>query len=358
MTGSRSPRSGLFGRLTRQLARIARDPAALPPPRVESPAQAGALRRALEGWWQGAPARYRRLLLQERPLRARRAEREVLEQLVSAGLVERLPTHMYVPCARVFPFEGRFVATDLQSRDEQDQVFSLMFEQIYFVRHLDVRPTDRVLEVGLGSGVNALFAARRARSVTGVDINPRALAFARFNEALEPGDVALDLRLGAYLASIRPEEQFDLVLSNPPFEPVPPGTSWYLHSAGGADGLDFVRTLLTQLPRALAPQGRLELITWSPGDDSQALVVSLLRAAFPQHRIEVHRLLSEPIDLVLQRFSDRPGYAAWRRDLAARALTRLWFLFLRVTPAGAGSVVESDPEEDVRAAQEAALLFD
>ena len=42
----------------------------------------------------------------------------------------------------------------------------------------------RVLDLGCGGGVQALLAARHAESVVGVDLNPRALAFARFNARL------------------------------------------------------------------------------------------------------------------------------------------------------------------------------
>ncbi len=358
MTGRPAGGAGLFGRLARGLARRAHDPANLPPPRLASAAEAGALRRALGAWWAGSPARFRRLFLEERPLRTRRAERALCDALVQAGLAVRGPGPLLTPAARVVPFEGRFVATDLRARDEPDQVFTLMFEQVYFVRHLGVRPTDRVLEIGLGSGVNALAAARTARAVTGVDVNPRALDFARFNEALEPGPVAVDMRRGAWLDAIRPEERYDLVISNPPFEPVPPGLPWFQHSAGGPDGLAMVRELLRRVPPALAPGARLELITWSPGVPGAApRVVELLHAAFPAHRLEVHELLDGPIDPVLERFEDRPGYRAWRAQLAAEGLTELWFLFLRSDAAGPPGIVRRRPEAAVREAQAAAALY-
>lgn len=45
----------------------------------------------------------------------------------------------------------------------------------------ETRATDRVLDMGTGSGVNAILAARSARAVVAVDINPVAVAAARRN---------------------------------------------------------------------------------------------------------------------------------------------------------------------------------
>src|SRR6266511_579138 len=45
----------------------------------------------------------------------------------------------------------------------------------------EVRADDRVLDMGTGSGVNAILAASKATEVVGVDINPRAVEAARRN---------------------------------------------------------------------------------------------------------------------------------------------------------------------------------
>jgi len=45
----------------------------------------------------------------------------------------------------------------------------------------EVKPTDRVLDMGTGTGVNAILAASRAVDVLGVDINPHAALAAKVN---------------------------------------------------------------------------------------------------------------------------------------------------------------------------------
>jgi hypothetical protein len=279
----------------------------------------------------------------------KRAERELFARLAACGLVERQAPSLYRPCVRLFRLRDRFLATDLASHDGADQVFSLMLEQAYVVRNMDVRPADDVLELGLGSGVNALFAADVARSVTGVDVNPRALAFASFNEALNPAPRPLDCREGSLFEPLEPGRTFDVVLANPPFELVPREEPWYLHSDGGEDGLDVVRSILRDLPGRLAPKGRFQMITWSPGTPRGPLLLDLLVEALPGARLSVHALGAQPLDDHLRTFSSSPHYGPWREQLRARDLCDLHFLFVHAEPADEPGVEVVTPEAEIAA---------
>ncbi|HVJ31362.1 MAG TPA: methyltransferase [Gammaproteobacteria bacterium] len=73
-----------------------------------------------------------------------------------------------------------------------------------------------VLDLGTGSGVCALFAARHARRVVAVDINPEAVRCATVNALMNRLDKRIALRQGDLFAPVA-DERFDLVLFNPPF---------------------------------------------------------------------------------------------------------------------------------------------
>ena len=77
------------------------------------------------------------------------------------------------------------------------------------------RHFDRALDVGTGNGVQAILAARHCQSVVATDVNPRALAFTRFNLDFN-GVENVDLRLGDRYEPVH-DETFDLVVCNPPF---------------------------------------------------------------------------------------------------------------------------------------------
>jgi HemK-related putative methylase len=89
----------------------------------------------------------------------------------------------------------------------------------FFAAHLDsnVVPRDgAVLDMGTGSGVCAIFAARHARRVVAVDINAAAARCARINTWLNHLEQRLEVRQGDLFAPVA-GERFDLILFNPPF---------------------------------------------------------------------------------------------------------------------------------------------
>jgi HemK-related putative methylase len=89
----------------------------------------------------------------------------------------------------------------------------------FFASQLDssrIGPNAEVLDMGTGSGVCAVFAAKHARRVVAVDINAAAVRCARINALLNRVDDRIDVRHGDLFDPIA-GERFDLILFNPPF---------------------------------------------------------------------------------------------------------------------------------------------
>jgi release factor glutamine methyltransferase len=79
----------------------------------------------------------------------------------------------------------------------------------------EVRPGERVLDMGTGSGVNAILAAKRGADVVAVDVNPHAVRAARVNA--ERNGVADRVEIGRSDLFAAVEGRFDLVVFDPPF---------------------------------------------------------------------------------------------------------------------------------------------
>jgi HemK-related putative methylase len=79
-----------------------------------------------------------------------------------------------------------------------------------------VHPDAEVLDMGTGSGVCAIFAARHAHRVVAVDINLAAVRCAGINARLNHLEHRIDVRHGDLFAPVA-GERFDLILFNPPF---------------------------------------------------------------------------------------------------------------------------------------------
>ncbi|UNO40676.1 methyltransferase [Streptomyces sp. MST-110588] len=117
-------------------------------------------------------------------------------------------------------------------------------------------PVAKALDLGTGSGIQALHAAQHATRVTATDLNPRALRFAALTLALS-GAPAADLREGSLFEPVG-EERYDLIVSNPPFV-ISPGAR-LTYRDGGMGGDDLCRTLVSQAADHLNDGGYCQLL--------------------------------------------------------------------------------------------------
>jgi release factor glutamine methyltransferase len=129
---------------------------------------------------------------------------------------------------------------------------------LFFCRHLNPRAGERILELGAGLGLAAVLAARAGASVVATDVVAAAVETVRLNAALN--GVSIDARLGDCYAPVAGEE-FDLVCSNPPQMPTPPGRERDDAAAaadnGGIDGWEILDRIIAGAPAHLRPRGRL-----------------------------------------------------------------------------------------------------
>lgn len=79
----------------------------------------------------------------------------------------------------------------------------------------EARPGERVLDMGTGSGVNAILAATRGADVVAVDVNPHAVEAARANAERNGVPDRVEIRRSDLFEAV--EGRFDLVVFDPPF---------------------------------------------------------------------------------------------------------------------------------------------
>ncbi|WP_435811345.1 DUF7059 domain-containing protein [Streptomyces termitum] len=117
-------------------------------------------------------------------------------------------------------------------------------------------PVAAALDLGTGSGIQALHAARHATRVTATDLNPRALDFTRLTLALSGAREAA-LLAGSLYEPVE-GDTYDLVVSNPPFV-ISPG-SGLTYRDGGMSGDDLCRTLVQQAGERLNDGGYAQFL--------------------------------------------------------------------------------------------------
>ena len=81
---------------------------------------------------------------------------------------------------------------------------------------LNETQTHLVLDLCCGSGIGAIFAARRGARVIATDLNPEAVRCVRLNALLNHFEDKIEARLGDLFEPVK-DQRFDLILFNPPF---------------------------------------------------------------------------------------------------------------------------------------------
>ena len=122
-------------------------------------------------------------------------------------------------------------------------------------------PVERALDLGTGCGVQSLHLAGHTGQIVATDVNERALWMAGLNTELNGDHLGgrVELRQGSLFEPVE-GEQFDLVVTNPPFV-ISPGTGERLiYRDSGLPGDELVRRVLTGAPRHLRPGGWCQVL--------------------------------------------------------------------------------------------------
>jgi methylase of polypeptide subunit release factors len=153
-----------------------------------------------------------------------------VEALVATGLATAADE--VEPRARILPVGPVLLASDGYSRDGDDpsDYVATYTPTARVLDTLTPRPrVERALDVGTGSGVHALLAAKHARRVIATDVNPRALAYTQLNAALN-GLANVECRQGSLFDPVE-GETFDLITCNAPYV-VSPERRWAYRDSG------------------------------------------------------------------------------------------------------------------------------
>ncbi len=204
------------------------------------------------------------------------------------------------------------------------------------------RPVDSALDLGTGSGVQALHLAARARHITATDVSPRALEVARLSLALS--GVEAELLEGSLFEPVACRT-FDLIVSNPPFVISPEPRFEYRES--GLPGDELCRRLVRQAPARLAPDGWCHLLAnWLhvEGEDWRERVAGWIEGV---DGWVVQRDVRDPAEYAEMWLRDscetgspeyRRRYDAWLEAFEARKVTGIGFGWITLHNSGGDHV--------------------
>ncbi len=167
--------------------------------------------------------------------------------------------------------------------------------------HLRDQSDAAILEIGTGSGCIPIAIAKRHATVqiSTVDVDEAASQVAQSNAETHEVADRIAFLTGDLFAPVEPDQQFDLIVSNPPYikeedigelDPDVRLHEPHLALNGGADGLDVIRRLVEEAPNWLKPGGWL---LFEIGEDQGDACRQLLNANGSFENVQIIKDLSK-----------------------------------------------------------------
>jgi release factor glutamine methyltransferase len=185
---------------------------------------------------------------------------------IGTGLVMDIFDRTFVVPPQVFPPSGTLLAEALLD---------------------EVRPDDRVLDMGTGCGVMAILAASEATQVTAVDINQHAVDATRYNAILNGVQDRIDVHESDVFDRV--DGRFDLIVIDPPFR-------WFaardaLEVAMTDEGYGALTRFVAAAPDHLTDGGRI-LLHFGTSADVAYLDELIERHGFSRERVANRKVIS------------------------------------------------------------------
>ncbi|WP_174375409.1 DUF7782 domain-containing protein [Nocardia higoensis] len=250
-----------------------------------------------------------------------------LDRAVAAGLLARDGDEI-VAALDLRPLDAgagnRWVLSDLDDSMRrrtltEDHVLGVGHASLSLLRATPTRPVGSVLDLGTGCGVQAVHAASYAGTVTGTDVNPRALWLAEATAALNGLDI--ELLRGSWFEPVA-GRRFDQVVANPPFVVGPARVEHTYRDSGLAlDGASEL--VISRAADLLATGGTAAMLSaWvhADGEDWRSRVASWL----PDHGVDAWIVQRDVADPALYVGTWLRDAGLDPRDPAAQARAEQW----------------------------------
>ncbi len=183
---------------------------------------------------------------------------EIVEEKAKERVANRTPIQYIIGEAY---FMGEYFKVTPDVLIPRDETEILVQKAIDIIQENDIK---NVLDIGTGSGCIACTIANKTNAVVlGVDISSDALRVALDNVTKLGINNRAVFRKSDLFSKIREDEQFDMIISNPPY--IPLGTNLepeVTHEPKIAlyaeeNGLQFYRKIVLESPKFLKPEGWL-----------------------------------------------------------------------------------------------------
>lgn len=173
-----------------------------------------------------------------------------------------------------------------------EHVFAPSPNGLFYANALNVAPEDNVIDLGTGSGILAIYAAKKGGIVSATDIEGEAIELAKKNFTLN--DVKIEIKKGSLFGDLK--GSFDVIIANLPNEIIPPAYTERIGQQlaqtfdGGKSGNECILSLIAEAHKYMHGKSRLYLPVHTLTDYHQ-----VLQAAVKQYQAKLVALSELPV---------------------------------------------------------------
>jgi len=172
----------------------------------------------------------------------------------------------------------------------------------------ETKEGDYVLDLGTGTGIQAIFAAEKAGNVLAVDVNPAAVKCSKKNVKYHAMDNKIEVIESDLFSSV--DEKFDMIIYNPPFR-------WFksrdmLERASLDENYESLNRFFSEAREHLRENGRI-IIVFSTSGDIEYFEYLIKEYEFKSEVIgwrkqnmweyKIYRLIKDPVEFIYDRES-------------------------------------------------------
>ena len=177
-------------------------------------------------------------------------------------------------------------------------------EDSFLLAQAALKLRGKVLEIGSGCGICSIAAAKASKknTVTGVDINPSAVACSKENAAANNAKNCTFF-VSNLFSKVPKGEKFDAILFNPPY--LPTAEDEKLKNSqenaaydGGKSGMRTISRFLKDAHAFLSPKGSILIVATSLGGVDKKIASISQKMGMPSKEISCEKFFFEKISVL------------------------------------------------------------